>query len=94
MKKSIAILLFSTALFFASCSEGTQTGQQMLKLIDEKNITTIVVMNDNNKPSHTLEIDRSKLIIENQFLKIDEEYINLTNVKMLKVNEKQLVVSM
>jgi len=80
------LVVFLTIML--SCTEGGQSGQKITQLIESNSIEKITV---NLGPRIENRIYLVKdLQIEDQFLKVENDYINLSDLKIIKVKGKEL----
>jgi len=92
--KYIKSILLLALFFILSCTDGIQVGQKINQLIKEAKVTVIVIKNNNpadSKLSKKYKIEEVK--IDNQFLEVNDTYLNLEKVKSLNVLEKELTIS-
>lgn len=77
-----------------SCSDGTHVSQQINLLIKDNNIRTLVIeKHTTGGPIIKNEYSVDQLVINGQFVAIEDEYINLGRVKSLKINAERLEVA-
>ena len=92
--KRIKIVLFSLLMLSVfSCSDGGKVGQKVNQLIEEHNIESIVMLIETkNGQVQKKEIKIDEKTFENQFIKFEDEYINMGRIKTMKVNGNKLEV--
>ncbi len=93
--KYLKILLFTSAFFSLSCTDGTQTGMYISKLIIDHNIE-IVSIHSLDPEGKILNKDYAieNVIIDNQFMEFDKTFINLCHIKSAKIKENTLEISL
>ena len=93
---NIKNIFFSLILLFAfSCTDGTQIGQHINQLVDENEIEIIAVnMESKNGKFQTKEYPVIENMIENQFLLVDGEFINIGRIKRMKISGKKLEIKL
>jgi len=98
MKKIRLLIVFLFLSMTISCSDGTQTGELIEKLIKEKtkdsdinnDITRLIIEIDGERSEYQLD----QIKIEEQFIKIGNEYINMGRIRTIKVAGKELEITL
>lgn len=95
MTKFIKTFCFISFLGIVSCTDSMQTGQKILSIIEEQNLTTLVLQIEQSDGNIQVnEYPINKIEIDHQFVKLGNEYVSLRNAKRLKVSENTIVVSL
>lgn len=88
MTKYWKVLSAVTLTLMLSCTEGGQTGQKVTQLIESEKIDKIsLYLGPDSKP-RTYQATAVKL--DGQFLVVKKEYINLSDLQIIKVQGKEL----
>lgn len=85
-------LLFVVLTLFLSCTEGGQTGQKVTQLIEAEKIEKLTLRLGPDAKTRVYKVTEVKL--EDQFLVVAKEYINLSDLKIMKVKGKELELIM
>lgn len=95
MKNFFHFYIIVFIVLLTSCSDGIQTEQKINALIEQHEITTLMVQIDQgNGKALKSEYPANSIEIENQFLKSGDDYLNLGQVKSIKVKGDQLEIFM
>ena len=91
--KFILPILF---VLLTACTDGTQVSTRINELIEDHKIETVVVEMDGQAQEYDLpqKGEQPQIIIEEQFMRLGDEYINLSHIRSLKVNDKALEVKL
>ncbi len=81
-------LLIASLTLLLSCTDGSQAGTTITQLIEEQKITKITLQLDGETTPR--ELPTKDLVIKNQFLKAGNDYISLSDLKIIKVKGKEL----
>ncbi len=93
MKKIKIVLVSLLLLSIFSCSDGAQIGQKINQLIEERNIESIVILTETTSGElKKKEIKIDEDTFENQFIQLEDEYINMGRIKTMKVIGNKLEV--
>lgn len=88
MTKYWKALLVVVLTSLVSCTEGGQTGQKVTQLIESEKIEKIsLYLGPDSKPRTYQTTD---VQLDGQFLVIKKEYINLSDLQIIKVKGKEL----
>jgi len=87
-------LLFVLLFVLTSCSDGMHIGQEMETIIEDNAIETVTINTVTAGEAESVKVALKDISFQNQFLKIDDKYINLGGVRSLTVNGKDLEVEL
>lgn len=88
MTKYWKVLSVVALTLMISCTEGGQTGQKVTQLIESEKIEKINLYLGSDSKVRTYQTTDVKL--DGQFLVAKKEYINLSDLKIIKVKGKEL----
>ncbi len=96
MNNTAKLILSIILMVTIGCSDGTQVVGQIDKLIKVNKIERLVIEIDGQRTEYELPKKGKKTvtIIEGQFIKLNDEYINLSRMKTMKVNNKTLEINL
>jgi len=87
------LIISALALLMFSCSDGSQVGVKINELIKRHKITKLIIENEcTGSDVQRIEYEIKKIKIEQQFIRIDEEYFNMGKIKTVKVEGKELKI--
>ncbi|NRB53449.1 MAG: hypothetical protein HRU41_37685 [Saprospiraceae bacterium] len=75
-------------IFMLSCTEGGQTGQKVTQLIESEKIEKLTLKLGSDSEPRSYKAKDVKL--EDQFLVVGKEYINLSDLRVIKVKGQEL----
>jgi hypothetical protein len=93
MKAFSKTIIFAAFLFLCSCTDGTNVGQKIAEVIKENKLENITIESEaatGNWKTKTYSL--MEAVIEGQFIRIGDEYINLGQMETMAVKEKTLIV--
>lgn len=88
MTKYWKVLSAVALTLMISCTEGGQTGQKVTQLMESEKIEKINLHLGHDSKARTYQTTDVKL--DGQFLVAKKEYINLSDLKIIKVKGKEL----
>ena len=82
-------------LMMLSCSDGSQVGVKINELIKKHKVTTVIIENDcTGSETESRTFDIKKIRIEQQFIKVGNEFINMGKIKTVTVDGKEMKILM
>ncbi len=90
MKKIQNLVVYLIIGLFCACSDGILVGQKMNELIKANGIVEISLISNEESATNALKYPVKNVVIENQFMKIDEVYYNLEKLHSMTVMGKTL----
>ncbi|MEM9820631.1 MAG: hypothetical protein AAF985_06145 [Bacteroidota bacterium] len=94
-KKAFPFLWVTLLFFVCSCSDGAHVKQKLITLIELHQPDIVVIESGSNTGLiSTREYSIDAVKIEHQFIQIDDEYLNLSFVKSIAVEQGRLKLKM
>ena len=96
MKNISKVIFPALFLLMVSCSDGTQVSKRINQLVKDHEIEKLVVDVDGQVTEYELPKKGEKpgIIVEEQFLFLNDEYINLNRTRTIKVKDKALEIKL
>ena len=94
MNQISKLILATILLFTFACSDGTQVSNRIDQLVKDHEIEKLVIEFDGKTHEHVLpkKGEKPEIILEGQFLYLDDEYVNLSHTRTISVRNKVLEI--